>query len=384
VLHPLQITYNSLARWITGLPSSTRVAKHLTCARLPPLDIYLDYFSNKQVIRLLFLPPDHALDFPPLDLNNPKPPYQISTNLFKQISHLATEPVENRSLPIIGQICKIVVPGIQKDEKAIDIHLSWLKRLNNNNILCYTDGLKQENGLVRSGFVYYKLQNYQLCHLSIHSWHLGNQNEVYDSELYARFEALRNTTIYYPNLVPGHLSLCIYNYSAIDALDDLSTEHQHARQANQHAIMLSLAGWTINITWTPSHINIPGNEAADQAAKHRATDTSIICPHAITAKTWMKAECKRLFYKAWKAELPDPQSSMKFSTNFTSYKWTETRTLARVFCRRSPTDSGPYRLPPQCEQCNTDASSEQYLTACPHFKRAQEQLEKALNIPITP
>jgi hypothetical protein len=56
----------------------------------------------------------------------------------------------------------------------------------------------------------------------------------------------------------------------------------------------------------------------------------------------MKAECKRLFYKAWKAELPDSQPSMKFPTNFTSYKWTETRALARVFCGRSPTDSDPY------------------------------------------
>jgi serine protease inhibitor ecotin len=75
--------------------------------------------------------------------------------------------------------------GIQKDEKAIDIHLSLLKSLNNKAILCYTDGSKQENGLVGSGFVYYILQNYKLCHLSTHSCHLGNRNEVYDSELHA-------------------------------------------------------------------------------------------------------------------------------------------------------------------------------------------------------
>jgi hypothetical protein len=153
VFRPLQITYNSLARWITGLPPRTGVAKHLTCARIPLLDIYLDYLSNKYAIRLLFLPPDHALDFPPPDLNNPKPPYPISTKLFKQISHLAIEPVEPRSLPIIGQICKIVVPGIKKDEKAIGIHLSWLKSLNNNTILCNTDGSKQENALVGSGLL---------------------------------------------------------------------------------------------------------------------------------------------------------------------------------------------------------------------------------------
>jgi hypothetical protein len=224
VLRPLQITYNSLARWITGLPPSTRVAKHLTCAGIPPLDIYLYYLLNKYAIRLLFLPPDHALDFPPPDLNNPKPPYPTSAKLFKQISHLAIEPVENRSLPITEQISKIVVPGIEKDEKAIGIHLSWLKSLNNITILCYTDGSKQENGLVGSGFVYYRLQNSQLCHLSTHSCRLGNRNEAYDSELHSCLETLRNITIYHPNLILGHLILCIDNSSAIDALDDPSTE----------------------------------------------------------------------------------------------------------------------------------------------------------------
>jgi hypothetical protein len=130
--------------------------------------------------------------------------------------------------------------------------------------------------------------------------------------------------------------------------------------------------------------NIPGNEAADQAAKHGATDTSITCPYAITTKTWMKVECNRLFYKAWKAELPDSQQLMKFPTSFTSYKWTETRARARVLCGRSPTDSDPYKPPSQCEQCNTDASSEYYLTTFLRFRRAQKQLGKALNIPITP
>jgi hypothetical protein len=47
-------------------------------------------------------------------------------------------------------------------------------------------------------------------------------------KLHACFEALRNITICHPNLIPGHLILCIDNSSAIGALDDPSTEHQHA------------------------------------------------------------------------------------------------------------------------------------------------------------
>jgi hypothetical protein len=127
--------------------------------------------------------------------------------------------------------------------------------------LCYTDGSKPENGLVGNGFVYDILQNYQLYYLSTHTCHLGNK--VYDSELHACFEALRNITIYHPNLIPGHLILCIDNSSANGVLDDPSTEHQHARQANQEATTISLTGWTINTTSPPSHINIPGDEAAD-------------------------------------------------------------------------------------------------------------------------
>jgi ribonuclease HI len=129
-----------------------------------------------------------------------------------------------------------------------------------------------QSRLVGSGFVYYILQNYLLCHLSTHSCHLGNRNEVNDSELHACLEALRNIAIYHPNLIPGDLILSIDNCSAIDALEDPSTEHQDAGPANQQGTTLSLAGWTINTTWTASQANIPGNEAAGQAAKHRATD----------------------------------------------------------------------------------------------------------------
>jgi hypothetical protein len=125
---------------------------------------------------------------------------------------------------------------------------------------------------------------------------------VYDSELHDFFEAIRSLTIYYVNLAPGCLTLWIDNSSAIDALDDPSMEYQHARQANQAATTLSLAEWIINTTWIPSHVNIPENEAADQTAKYGVTDTNTICPHTIITKTWMKAKCKRLFYKAWKVE----------------------------------------------------------------------------------
>jgi hypothetical protein len=43
VLYPLQFAYHRIARWITGLPPSTRITKLLHRANLAPLDIWLDY-----------------------------------------------------------------------------------------------------------------------------------------------------------------------------------------------------------------------------------------------------------------------------------------------------------------------------------------------------
>jgi hypothetical protein len=66
ILYPLSVTYHSMARWITGLPPSMRICNLLTCAYLPPLNIYLDYLSSKFAIRLLFLLAGYSLSGLPL------------------------------------------------------------------------------------------------------------------------------------------------------------------------------------------------------------------------------------------------------------------------------------------------------------------------------
>ena len=43
-------TYNTIARWITGLPLNTRVTNLLTLANLPPIEAYLDYLSVRYAI----------------------------------------------------------------------------------------------------------------------------------------------------------------------------------------------------------------------------------------------------------------------------------------------------------------------------------------------
>ena len=60
----LKVTYNVVARWITGLPLNTRTTNLITLAQLPPMEAYLDYLSLQYAIRLHFLPANHALGPP--------------------------------------------------------------------------------------------------------------------------------------------------------------------------------------------------------------------------------------------------------------------------------------------------------------------------------
>jgi hypothetical protein len=54
-------TYYMMARWITGLPMSTRITKLLYCAHLPPIDLWLDLITTNYAIRLISLPESHNL-----------------------------------------------------------------------------------------------------------------------------------------------------------------------------------------------------------------------------------------------------------------------------------------------------------------------------------
>jgi hypothetical protein len=53
----------------------------------------------------------------------------------------------------------------------------------------------------------------------------------------------------------------------------------------------------INKTWTPSHVDIKGNEDMDKDVKSGAANTKLTYQHAVT-KTWMLPESKRQFLTA--------------------------------------------------------------------------------------
>ena len=222
----LKITYNAIARWITGLPHNTRLTNLLTLAHLPPMEAYLDYLSLRFAIRLHFLPAHHALGRPHADdkTRNNLPCLHRLHTLSK---HLITGRLEDRtSTSTATGVPKILSPNPDKTTTPQKLHAKWLHSLPDHTIVIYTDGSKLDSGATGRGWVIFNIGNQQLFQIREGSCHLGKQAEVYDAELHAVQEAVYTlSTITAPYAA---VFICIDNQAAIDTLQCNKDNHEYA------------------------------------------------------------------------------------------------------------------------------------------------------------
>jgi len=289
VTSTLKITYNAVARWITGLPHNTRLSNLITLTHLPPMEAYLDYLSLRYAIRLHFLPPHHALGKPRSSQTAHKGLPGLH-HLYDLSKHLIMGKLENRTTTSTAKgIPQAHSPNLDKTTRPQELHEQWLRSLPDHTIVIYTDGSKLINGATGCGWITYNIGNQQPFLINKGRCHLGNRAEVYDAELHAVQEATNTLlTIAAP---PTKVLICIDNKSAIDTLHFNRHNHEYARAALETMAQLHLLGWDINTVWCPSHCNIPGNEEADTLAKLGTTDPTP-CQYALTTKTWLQAQAR--------------------------------------------------------------------------------------------
>jgi hypothetical protein len=226
----LATAYHRIARWITGLPMSTKISKLLTAAQLPPLDAYLDYLSMQYTIRVRFLPADHILAGSPEYIRGkPKPELPSRHRLDGLISHLTIGKLEDRSTPVDASIPRIESPHRDKHTDPTGIHVRWIQSLPDFTILLYTDCSKLEDGRTGSGWVTYCVGNGTACRISADHCHLGTRAEVFDAELHAAQEAL--TALQNLDTHVATAYLCIDNQSALDTLHGNASQTQYSRTA---------------------------------------------------------------------------------------------------------------------------------------------------------
>jgi ribonuclease HI len=353
----LKLTYNAIARWITGLPYNTRITNLLTLAHLPPMEAYLDYLSLRFAIRLHFLPSHHALGRPHADptTHNHLPGLHRLYNLGR---HLIAGKLEDRTTTSTADgIPKITSPNPDKTTSPEELHRKWICSLPDHTIVIYTDGSKLDSGATGCGWVIFNVGNQQLFRIKEGSCHLGSRAEVFDAELHAVQEA---TAALLTTAIPrSRVVICIDNQASIDTLQFNKDNHEYARHALETVAQLQLLGWTVNTVWCPSHCGITGNERADSLAK-MGTSLLIPCQYSRTTKVWLQTQARAQLLQRWKQELPLSNPSFSFPTHLQGVDWADTRALWRVFCNRSPSDPHPNKTADPCP-CGQDLHTSHHL-----------------------
>jgi ribonuclease HI len=372
VITTLKVTYNSIARWITGLPLNTRTTNLITLAHLPPMEAYLDYLSLRYAIRLHFLPTCHALGPPRVQpaTHTNLPGLHYLYNLGK---NLVQGKLEDRTTTSTAEgVAKVTSPNPDKTTQPRQLHGKWLTTLPEHTVTIYTDGSKLEDGSVGCGWAIYHCRNQQLYQLTEGRCHLGRRAEVYDAELHAVQEAV--TTLLTTTIPRSAVFICIDNQAAIDTLQHNESNHEFARRALEVIARLQLLGWQISTVWCPSHCGIPGNEKADALAKMAASST-VPCRFAVTTKYWLLAQARKGFLERWKRELPLSNPSFKFPSHLRGIDWADTRAMWRVFCNRSPSDPPPNITADPCPCGLSLISSHHLLQECALLARQRTELQ---------
>jgi ribonuclease HI len=380
VLEPIRMTYHAAARWITGLPMSTSIMKLLTVAQLPPLTAYLDYLALRYAIRMRFLPADHVLA-PNAAYSGTSPRGDYPSRLrMTHLTHAITagSVVEERYRQVDGAIPSARSPHPDKETDPIGIHGKWIATLPDFTMLLYTDGSKFEDGRTGSGWVAYCVGSRVARKVASGHCHLGTRAEVYDAELHAVQEALtalRDSI----DTAPAATYVCVDNQAALETLATDASRTQFSRAAVRVAADLTNAGWSIHGVWTPAHVGIAGNEAADAEAKAGATTAAATqCKHACATKTWMLAHSKQQLHSKWAHELPEARPGMRFPAHLRDYRWVDTRAMWRLYCRRTPSDRDPARGPVAAEPCPCGdgiLSGGHAFIECRLFKRARKRMQ---------
>jgi hypothetical protein len=131
----LKVAYNTVARWITGLPLNTRTTNLITLAHLPPMEVYLDYLSLRYAIRLHFLPTHHVLG-PPREQPNTHANLPGLHRLYNLSKNLVRGKLEDRTATITtGGVAKTVSPNPDKMTQPQQLHEKWLETLADHTIV---------------------------------------------------------------------------------------------------------------------------------------------------------------------------------------------------------------------------------------------------------
>lgn len=174
--------------------------------------------------------------------------------------------------------------------------------------------------------------------------------------------------------------------SAIDSLHHIDTNHPIIQQIQLNIINLINGGKTVKLCWLPSHVNIAGNEKADEAARRAASSQMEIHNMKAPARDFyptIKQSIRDSWQRNWQITQIDQGNklrALKDTVRAWNYDVCPNRQSEIVLCRLR---IGHTRIthkylmencpPPFCQGCLVPLTVIHLLVECPDFTRVRRR-----------
>jgi len=235
--------------------------------------------------------------------------FRITASIAKLLPSLKIEEISHKEdtpwKENLNSLINIYISELSKEEEAIQYKnqiQNLIKYQNVNNLIIYSDGSKcEKTGNLDAGIYYTK--NYAMENSGCFSWNLNSHMEVFDAELFAIEKAFK--------LVLNQISLFtkdIWIFS--DSQAAIQRIQKSSLNAGQSHV-LAIKSWAekikakhqinIHLNWVPGHMNIKGNELADQAAK-KGTELQKISTEKYISLSFIKRKIKESALLEWQEE----------------------------------------------------------------------------------
>jgi kelch-like protein 2/3 len=203
---------------------------------------------------------------------------------------------------------------------------------------------------------------------------LNPQSTIFTAELYAILDAMN----FIDSSDTTNHTIFSDSQSAIQAIQLYNNNHPIVMEINTWLIRLSSRHKIIRLCWVPSHIGIPGNEAADTAAKAASTSDNAIDYPNIPHKDYyplFKKTLKNCWQETWSNTADNKLRQIKETIKPWPSSAQKVRKHERVLARLR---IGHTRLthgylmergrPPYCDDCLVPLTVKHMLAECPSYR----------------
>ena len=383
VLNKLENCSRNCLRMISGCAKSTPVHIVRGIMAKEPLDIKREFTVAKEVAKNI--QNNEAIRkqlemLPQIEIKNSRKFTYLEKIYMRnreKLQHVYPL-VENRS-----QKAKIKteIEGLKESKNKLNpnvVKLLALRMINSEYELynkIYTDGSKKENTCAIG--IFYE------CDQIEYSAKLVRNVSIMTTELIAiemAEEYIETNNISNAVILTDSKSACLYLLK--------SQKLKESCQLSQNIIRLAVKN-NITIQWVPSHVNLTGNETADQLAKEGLKEETCIDNHILLNDMIIELKADKFNkFNNWYKSLGTKKgkSYMKYQPEVTEKPWftnttyssREIRLLNRLKTGHNYSKSYLHNIgieeDPYCDECGEGEDAEHLLIKCPKHQQIRQQL----------